>query len=199
MLIVGNGESRKGIDIDKYNCEKIGCNAIFRQHKVRHVVCCDRRMVQEATQKMVNLKSGVWTRRDWAHEFEGKHNVNTLPNLWYTGDTKADDPFHWGSGPYAIYLGLKFFKKEPMDIIGFDLYSETDTVNNVFKGTANYDKADSKAIDPRFWIHQIAKLIEKYDNRTFRFYNKPDWELPESWRKPNVEKLNLTDLDKVLK
>jgi hypothetical protein len=196
MLIIGNGESRKGIDLEQYKCEKIGCNAIFRQHKVRHIVCLDRRMAQEAVKNMVNLKSGIWTRPDWHHEFKGKHNVNAVPSLWYSPETKADEAFHWGSGPFAIYLGLYFYKKEPLDIIGFDLYSKDSQINNIFKGTRNYESADSKAVDPRFWVHQIAKLIEKFSDRTFRFYNTPDWELPDSWNKPNVQKLNLSELDK---
>lgn len=198
MLIIGNGESRSGINLDAYKCEKIGCNAIFRQYGVRHVVCCDRRMAQEAVKNMINLKSGVWTRKDWHGEFVGKHNVNALPNIWYAPKTKADEAFHWGSGPYAIYLGLFLNKKEPLDIIGFDLYSNTNTVNNIFKSTRNYEDAESKPVDPKFWIYQIAQLIEKYKDRSFRFYNTPDWELPDSWKKPNVQKLELSELDRML-
>ena len=195
MLVIGNGESRTGINLDAYKCAKIGCNAIFRQFGVRHLVCCDRRMAQEAVKNMINLKSGVWTRPDWHKEFAGKHNVNALPGIWYSPQTKADEAFHWGSGPYAIYLGL-FLSKEPLDIIGFDLHSTTETVNNVFKGTRNYEAADSKPVDPRFWIYQISKLIEQYSDRHFTFYNKPEWELPESWQRPNVQKLDLSELDR---
>ena len=36
MLVIGNGESRKHIDISKYDKIKVGCNAIFRDFYVNH-------------------------------------------------------------------------------------------------------------------------------------------------------------------
>ena len=48
MLVIGNGASRKDIPLDKIYQQKIGCNAIFRDHYVQHLVCCDKRMVKQA-------------------------------------------------------------------------------------------------------------------------------------------------------
>ena len=48
MIVIGNGESRKGIDINELQSEKVGCNAIIRDFTVHHLVCCDKRMVAEA-------------------------------------------------------------------------------------------------------------------------------------------------------
>ena len=48
MLVIGNGESRTSIDINKLQGPKIGCNAILRDFKVDHLVCVDRPMLQEA-------------------------------------------------------------------------------------------------------------------------------------------------------
>jgi hypothetical protein len=36
MLVIGNGVSRKGLPLDKVYQEKVGCNAIFRDHYVYH-------------------------------------------------------------------------------------------------------------------------------------------------------------------
>lgn len=200
MLIIGNGESRKGIKLDNISCEKIGCNAIFREAKVRHIVACDRRMVQEIVRKYVNLKSGIWTRLDWKQEFGGRHNINSVPPIWYSSDQKKDQAFHWGSGPYAVYVGCILAKgDEPIDLLGFDLYSEDNKVNNIFKGTPNYDSADSHAIDPSFWIHQISKLFEKYPEKQFRIFNKDNWKMPDSWKKENVSFFNLTQFKEMLK
>jgi hypothetical protein len=200
MLIIGNGESRKGIKLDNIPGEKIGCNAIFREAKVRHIVCCDRRMVTEAVKKFVNLKSGIWTRTDWKDEFGEKHNINAVPGLWYSTDQKKDQPFHWGSGPYAVYIGCILAKQnETIDMLGFDLHSKSNTVNNIYKGTPNYDSVDSRAVDPSFWIHQISKLFEHYPNRQFRIFNNNDWEMPESWKKNNVSFFNLTQFKEMLK
>jgi|SRR6056300_39477 len=199
MLIIGNGESRKGIKLDNISCEKIGCNAIFREAKVRHIVCCDRRMVKEAVSKYINQKSGIWTRSDWREEFGGKHNINTVPGLWYSTEAKKDQPFHWGSGPYAVYIGCTISKpEEVIDLLGFDLYSNSETVNNIYKGTPNYEGADSHAIDPSFWIHQISKIFERYSNRKFRIFNQEDWTIPDSWKKENVSFFNLTQFKEML-
>jgi hypothetical protein len=199
MLIIGNGESRKGIKLDNIDCVKVGCNAIFREAKVRHIVCCDRRMVREVVKKYVNLKSGIWTRTDWQDEFAGKHNINAVPPLWYSTDQKKDQPFHWGSGPYAVFIGCLLSKgDETIDLLGFDLHSKTNTVNNIYKGTPNYESTDSRAVDPSFWIHQISKLFERYSNKQFRIFNQEGWEMPNSWKMENVSFYNLTQFKEML-
>ena len=48
MLVIGNGESRKSLDISTLKLPTVGCNAIFRDMKVDHLVCVDRRMIREA-------------------------------------------------------------------------------------------------------------------------------------------------------
>ena len=39
MLVIGNGESRKALKIEELNLPTVGCNAIFRDIKVDHLVC----------------------------------------------------------------------------------------------------------------------------------------------------------------
>ena len=64
MYVFGNGESRTSIDIDKLDGPKIGCNAIYRDYHMDHLVCVDRRMAQEAVD--ANLKhTQIYTRKDW--------------------------------------------------------------------------------------------------------------------------------------
>ena len=59
MLVIGNGESRLGLNIDGYERTKVGCNAIYRDHYVHHLICCDRRMVIEAQEN--NYKGTLYT------------------------------------------------------------------------------------------------------------------------------------------
>ena len=56
MLVIGNGESPKGIDIHELQCEKVGCNAILPEIRVHHLVCCDKRMVTEAACKRIQTR-----------------------------------------------------------------------------------------------------------------------------------------------
>ena len=37
MLVIGNGESRLQVDLDKIDICKIGCNAIRRDYEVDHL------------------------------------------------------------------------------------------------------------------------------------------------------------------
>ena len=72
------------------------------------------------------------------------------------------------------------------NIIGFDLHSKTNTVNNIYKDTPNYDVSTKRPVDPSYWIHQIAKIFEIFPHVQFRIYNTVDWTLPKTWKYNNV-------------
>ena len=80
-----------------------------------------------------------------------------------------------------------------VNLLGFDLYSETKNINNIYKGTQNYNKEDYRAVDPRYWIHQIGKVFKHHKAKQFIIYQKDGWELPKAWNYPNVS------LDKISK
>jgi hypothetical protein len=187
MLVIGNGESRSQIDIDKIVDTKIGCNAVIRDYYVDHLICVDRRMVQES----IDTGAHIYTRPDWYQNFNAYKNIKCVPKLPYKGDERPDEPFQWGSGPYAVLLGAMLSNN--VDMIGFDLWSITDTVNNIYKDTSNYDPKDKNPVDPRYWIHQIAKVFQYYPQVEFIIYQKQGWNLPETWIQPNVS------LDKISK
>jgi hypothetical protein len=87
---------------------------------------------------------------------------------------------------------------DTVDLLGFDLYGIDKKVNNMYKGSRNYADADSKEIDPSFWIHQIGKCMEHYSHKKFRVFNKEGWEMPDKWKLDNVEFHNITELTNVL-
>lgn len=188
MLVIGNGESRKHIDISKLQGPKVGCNAIFRDYFTDYLVCVDRRMVAEALLAEVNIRKDtlVYTRPDWYDQFK-TIRVREVPKLPYKGNERWDEPFNWGSGPYAVLLGAMFSKEREVNLIGYDLYSKTKLVNNIYKSTANYDSADKRAVDPRYWIHQIGMVFKYFPKIEFTIFQEPDWELPQAWNYPNVK------------
>ena len=87
---------------------------------------------------------------------------------------------------------------DTVDLLGFDLYGIDNKVNNMFKGSRNYADADSKEIDPSFWIHQIGKVMEHYSAKKFRVFNKEGWQMPDKWKLNNVEFYNIEELENVL-
>lgn len=194
MYAIGNGESRSDLDINKLYGTKIGCNAILREYTVDHLVCCDRRMVQEAIQKEYNNYCYIYTRSDWYKQFSHYHRIRELPKLPYTGEQRWDDPFHWGSGPYAVLLAARLAKDETVNLIGFDLYGNQNLVNNLYKDTKNYAASQSRSVDPKYWILQIAKVFELFKHQKFIIYQFPEWNLPQAWIRPNVELDNISNL-----
>lgn len=192
VLVLGNGESRKKIRLNffKQTYTIVGCNAVYRDIKVDHLVCCDRRMVKEAV--AVNTDSKIYTRRDWIDFYSNYTNILTVPELHYSGSLKQDQPIHWGSGSYAVLLAANFDSLE-INLLGFDLYGKNNFVNNCYKDTVNYSKKYSPAIDPSFWIHQIAKVFEHFETKNFTVINKSNWVMPKEWQKSNVNFKTIDD------
>ena len=184
MYVFGNGESRASVNIDKLEGTKVGCNAICRDYNMDHLICVDRRMVQEALDKNANQHSYIYTRQDWIPQFDATR-LRTVPKLPYSGPERWDEPFQWGSGPYAVLLAAKLCKKATVHLVGFDLHSNTSTVNNIYKDTDNYDTADKRAVDPRYWVHQIGMVFSYYTKIKFVVHND-NFKLPETWKQPNV-------------
>ena len=189
VLVIGNGESRKNLDLNifKNHFTIVGCNALHRDMEVDHLICCDRRMVEEASAGINTVNTKIYVRPDWFRYYrkiQKDKRINQVPDLIYEGNLKQDNPVHWGSGPYAVLLGATLSKR--VRLLGFDLYSKTKTVNNIYKDTANYDPSTKTAIDPRYWIHQIAKVFECFPNNKFTIYCDYNWDCPKVWNYPNV-------------
>jgi len=193
-LVIGNGESRRNIDIDSINMTKVGCNAILRDYKVDHLVCVDRKMVREAVN--TGYQSLIYTRKDWVSEFQHYPLVREVPELPYHGTERHDEPFQWGSGPYAVLLASMITNGWSDDIclLGFDLHSTNDRINNIYKDTPNYNKSEHHYIDPRYWIHQIGKVFEYFPHHRYKIYAPNIWQLPKAWNKSNVSLDKLSKL-----
>ena len=192
MYVFGNGESRTSVNIDNLEGTKVGCNAIYRDYTMDHLICVDRRMVQESLDNDANEHSYIYTREDWVGRFNATR-VRSVPKLPYVGTQRWDEPFQWGSGPYAVLLAAKLCNDRTVHLIGFDLHSTTDTVNNVYKDTSNYDSSDKRAVDPRYWVHQIGMVFSCYTKINF-VVHKDNFKLPKAWKYPNVSLDTISNL-----
>jgi hypothetical protein len=185
MLVIGNGESRKDIDIDKLSGPKVGCNAIIRDWFVDRLVCVDTRVVDEVISSS-NKQPLIYTRSMWISRYEKNQNVRTLPDLPYKSNQKWDDPFNWGSGPYATLVAATYTTDYKIKMLGFDLYGNDRHLNNIYKDTMNYKGAGHAAVDPSYWIYQIGMLFRCFPKIEFTIYQKDDWKLPLAWTAPNI-------------
>lgn len=189
-LVIGNGESRRHVDISAYTDHVlIGCNALHRDLNVNHLICCDRRMAEEAVNNPNTQDTEIYVREHWHHYFRKirkNKNINLLPEVPTRGELKKDQAEHWGSGGYAVLLAAVLDHQE-VTLVGFDLYPIDRAVNNMYKGTMNYAREGSQAVDPSYWIYQIGSIFMYYPNIKFVIHNRQGWTMPEEWRKNNVE------------
>ena len=186
--IIGNGESRKGIDLNTLNGETYGSNAIHRDFAPDHLVCCDKRMVLEAL--AADYTGPIYTRSDWANDF-GKPNVFTLPPFTWPEVQKWEHHWHCGSGLHSVWLALNHGHKR-LVILGFDLWGINGKHNNIYKDTENYQSSEYRAVDPSHWIPQFERMFTTYCNVRFNYYVPRGWRVPKEWDK--VKNLHLYTL-----
>ena len=196
-LVIGNGESRKSINLQnlKNHFITVGCNAIYRDLTVDHLICCDNRMVKEALNNNNTTETKIYTRELWYKEhrkIKKNRNVYLLPKLPYQSNARPDQPIHWGSGPYAVLVGIEL--SDEIHMIGFDLYGINNKVNNIYKNSDNYASHNKPAVDYSYWLYQIQKTFQSYKNKRFLVYNSSEWTIPSEWRCKNVIFLNLNEL-----
>jgi len=185
MLIIGNGESRRGIDLNGIKETKVGCNAIYRDYHTDYLVCVDKRMFKESLDASANLDRLVYTRKEHYNQYKQKR-TRIVPDIPYAGMERPDEPFHWGSGPYAVLLGASIQRQGCVKLLGFDLYGIDGKQNNLYKNTPNYKDGDKREVDPSYWIYQIGKIFECFPNVNFLIYQNDGWQLPKFWKKSNV-------------
>jgi hypothetical protein len=135
-------------------------------------------------------KTKVWTRPEYV--VAGCDAVPDVPQ----GNQRPDQPKHWGSGPYAVLIAASLSRE--IHMVGFDLYSKNNLVNNVYKGQPHYSAADSPAVDPRYWIYQISRVFSDNPDKYFIVYNTEDWAMPDTWCLANVELKTLDSIRSTL-
>lgn len=197
VIVVGNGESRKYIDLKKPKIPIIGCNALHRDFCVDHLITCDRRMLHEAVISPNTANTKIYVRPENYHHFRKMvkdKRIHRLPELPYQGVLRQDEPRNWGSGSYATLIAAQS-DFDDIILLGFDLYGIEDKVNNLYKNTQNYLSGDKPAVDPSYWRYQIGKVLDCYPKKRFIIYNNRDWIMPSNWQKNNVEQRYLSSFD----
>ena len=201
-VVIGNGESRTGVDLNELKSQAtlIGCNAIHREFDVDHLVCCDQRMVREVVSNQNSKIQNIYTREKYYQDFRKIQKIKTikrLPLIPYSPTIKADEAEHWGSGPYAVLIAAEKF--DTVNLIGFDLYGNQHLLNNVYKDSPNYLPKTANAVDPAYWIHQLKRIFQHFPHVKFKIFNEETWVCPDVWKQPNVEVLNIKNIQSVVK
>ena len=123
----------------------------------------------------------------------------------YVYDIEPDvDGFAYATGSRSIHLSCEVGAKE-IYIIGHDLYSKDNKINNVYAGTDCYATKDADLARPDNpneifnWIKQHKNTFDKFKDIKFYKVNPEDKEINvriEEWEScNNLEYITLTDLD----
>ena len=111
-FVLGNGESRKGIQIEelKQHGTVFACNAVYRTDTPDYLVCVDPKMIHEIAESDYIIKHQVWSN------FNAQYNKNQKIKdhvKWF------QPSLGWSSGPTALRMACDRKFKE-IYILGFD-------------------------------------------------------------------------------
>ena len=200
-FVLGNGESRKGIDIDdlKKHGTVFACNGVYRTDKPDFLIAVDPKMVLEIAESDYLLQNKVYSN------FNAQYNKNPkiLDHVqWFKPS------LGWSSGPTALRMACDHGFKE-IYILGFDYQGLSEggknnrfKVNNLFKDSRNYKKGNEQATFFGNWMNQTKKCLQDYPDVKFHRVIPKDWFQPKDLQwKGNIdhpsteeflEKFNLT-------
>ena len=167
ITVIGNGESRKNIDISMINGITIGCNAIYLHEKVDMVCAMDKfwrdKIVKESTIPLISRYHNM-AFQTTLELFRGGKWSNT--KCQYRG---------YCSGISALDYISNEVKGEEIYLIGFDFGYKGETVNHVYKGTVNHPKADRPAQNEDIFLKQCIETVKRYPKNKYFWVNDSDF------------------------
>ena len=176
-FVLGNGESRRGIDIDdlKEKGTVFACNGVYRTHRPHYLIAVDPKMILEIAESDYMLHNKVYSN------FNAQYNKNQkiLDHVeWFKPS------LGWSSGPTALRLACYLGFKE-IYVLGFDYQGHKEDgktqrfkFNNVFKDTRNYKKGNDEATFYGNWMNQTKRCLQ--DFKDVKFHRV----IPKGWFQP---------------
>ena len=91
----------------------------------------------------------------WITYVNENNNINTI-----------DFPIGWSAGNTALHLACQFGADE-IYILGFDLSSYDEPLNNLYKGTDNYLPSDARGFNSLNWQNQMQTVFREFKDVKF--------------------------------
>ncbi len=120
------------------------------------------------------------------------------------GSKKRD--FGWACGPTSGYVAVRQENPCEMFLVGHDLHSHNDKINNIYKSTKHYTAKDNSPTPAINWINQWKTLFERYPDTNFYKVNEYNDKRDkvngpiDEWKDiPNVKYIDYSTLDSMLK
>ena len=176
-FVLGNGQSRKGIDIDdlKEKGTVYACNAVYRTHQPHWLVAVDPKMMLEIVETDYVVHNKVYS--NFNNQYE-KHQKLMDHVTW------SKPSLGWSSGPTALKLACEHGYKE-IYILGFDYQGlavdpkkNRFHLNNIYGDSRNYKKHNEEATFYGNWMNQTKSCLKDYKDVKFHRV------IPEGWFTP---------------
>ena len=173
-FVLGNGQSRKGIDIDdlKSKGTVFACNAVYRTHRPHFLIAVDPKMILEIAETDYMVHNKVWSNFNAQYN---KHQKILDHCNWFKPS------LGWSSGPTALRMACDHGFKE-IYILGFDYQGLQDgkrfTLNNMFGNTRNYKRNKDEATFYGNWMNQTKRCLQDFKDVQFHRV------IPKGWFKP---------------
>lgn len=151
-VVIGNGVSRKSIDLNSLKFTTYGCNALYRDFKPDYLIAVDSVMIDEFVKNKVDETHNIYTT--YLIQTKGKFNYFSK----HTG---------MNSGHTACWLAANQHKHEIVYMLGFDYVGIDGKFNNVYSDTFNYRKSTDKETPYTKWYVELKNLLESSPNTKF--------------------------------
>ena len=173
-FVLGNGESRRGIEINdlKEKGTVFACNAVYRTHRPDFLIAVDPKMIFEIAETDYPVHNKVWSNFNAQYNKHPKilNHVN-----WFKPS------LGWSSGPTALRMACEHGFKE-IYILGFDYQGHNDgkrfKLNNIFGDSRNYKKRNDEATFYGNWMNQTKRCLQDFKDVQFHRV------IPKGWFKP---------------
>ena len=173
-FVLGNGESRKGIEINdlKEKGTVFACNAVYRTHRPHFLIAVDPKMILEIAETDYVVHNKVWS--NFNAQYQKNEKIMNHVN-WFKPS------LGWSSGPTALRMACEHGFKE-IYILGFDYQGHNQgkrfTLNNIFGDSRNYKRRNDEATFYGNWMNQTKRCLQ--DFKDVKFHRV----IPKGWFRP---------------
>jgi hypothetical protein len=178
-FIIGNGTSRKGIDLKPLMDYGIlfGCNWFFHKEFRPHVlVASDEPM----TNTILKVHS-YYPKTNWFYTWFPKPG---------SGAKKAPTPEKFAAGPMSTYIACDVYKSKKVFLIGMDFFgfgsknkNDNGGLNNLYANEKHYQKIkegeEGNAPTYRNWQRRFQWIIKQFPDVDFYHVNPFEGKSPE--------------------
>ena len=95
----------------------------------------------------------------------------------------------WSAGNVGLFLAAENGATE-VYMLGFDLSSYDEPLNNIYKGTENYLPGTARGFNPVNWIIQMNSVFKKYRDVTFYWVDSRWKNYSDKFFAPNIKHID---------